>query len=237
MPRANSQSGEPSQFLSTVWSRLKLAAERDPEAQAQLYRQYRRPVLRFLDRRVARGVDAELLADEVMQAMLDPAFLRDADAAKGRFRDLLLAMTRHALFNAGRKERAEKRGGGRARVSLGDLIADPPADDEERLDFDHLYAKEVIALARERLEEQAKTRGSPEARVLALYYEEEKTQQEIAGEMSLSVAAVNTHLHRARERLGGCLRDVLTPFASTAEELEGEIRHLLGILGRRGRKG
>ena len=41
MPRANSSSGEPSQFLSTVWSRLKLAAARDPEAQAQLYRQYR----------------------------------------------------------------------------------------------------------------------------------------------------------------------------------------------------
>lgn len=172
MPRANSQSGEPSQFLSTVWSRLKLAAERDPEAQAALYRQYRRPVLRFLERRVARGVDAELLADEA-----------------------------------------------------------------ERLDFDRLYAKEVIRLARERLEEQAKARGSPEARVLALFYEEDKTQQEIADEMSLSVAAVNTHLHRARERLGGYLRDVLVPLTSTKEEMEGEMRHVLGILGRRGRKG
>ncbi|MEK7865264.1 MAG: sigma-70 family RNA polymerase sigma factor [Planctomycetota bacterium] len=231
-----SPSGDPSRFASTVWSELRLAAGKDAGAQAALYRKYRRPVLKFLERRVPRGVDAELLADEVLQSMLDPAFLGQADAAKGRFRDLLLAMTRHAMFNAGRKERAEKRGGGRGRVSLDDLTTDPPADEEERGDFDRLFAKEVMAHARERLEGEAATRKSPEAEVLRLFYDGGKSQKEIAEATALSEAAVNTHLDRARKRLGRHIRDVLSPLVATRQELEEEIKHLLGVLSRRGRR-
>lgn len=227
-------SGEPSRFVSTVWSQLRLAAEREPDAQARLYKQYRRPVLKFLEKRVSRDVDAELLADEVLESMLEPSFLGQADAAKGRFRDLLLAMTRHAMFNAGRKARAEKRGGGRGRVSLDELTSDPPANEDDRLDFDRLFAKEVIAHARERLQAEAASRKSPEAEVLRLFYDGGKSQKEVAEALRLSEAAVNTHLDRARKRLGRHIRDVLLPIVPEAE-VEGEIGHLLGVLSRRGR--
>ncbi len=87
---------EPSSFQPTVWTMIDRAKSGDTGARAGVYVAYRRPVVRFLEKRLPSGplCDAEALADDVMMGILNPRFLAQADRAKGRFRDLLLAVTR-----------------------------------------------------------------------------------------------------------------------------------------------
>lgn len=231
--RSTRATGEPSRFLPTVWTRIGRAAAGQPDAGAEIYRQYRQPVALFLARRLPAGVDAELVADEVLLDVLDPAFLVQADRTRGRFRDLLLACARHRLFNASRKARTERRGGGRARVSLEAAAALPTPSRRERAEFDRFYAVQVLEEATARLRADAQRRGSAEADVLSLCYREGLSQEEMAARLGRTVATVNTLLDRARRRLKEHFRDVLRLVVSSPEELEAEERRIRGILSTR----
>lgn len=224
--------GEPSDFLPTDWSLLRQAASGDAVARDTLYRLYRRPVYHYLRRRAPALVDAEALADRVMESILAPGFLAPVAPARGRFRDLLFAMSRHALMNAKRKEHAAVRRPRGGLVSLQDLEGDPAASDEDRADFDLFYAREVMEAALEALEAK---RGR-EAEALRLRYFEERSQAEIAARLGVTVAVVNNHIARGRERLRKLLEEVVAPVCRAPEEVGAEIDFLIDVLARRGRR-
>lgn len=231
MKRTRTNSSEPSRFRSTVWSQIQRAAAGDGKARDQTYWCYRRPVELFLAKQ-RRGIDAKGIADEVMAQILAPAFLADADRAKGRFRNLLLAVSLHCLLNEVRKGNAKKRGGGRRGVTLEELATDPAASDAERCDFDLFYAKHVMEEAMERFRTDCAARGSPEADVLDLHYWQGLTETEIAERLGIAATAVNNHRHRGGQRFREHLRDVLRPVCSTEEEVKEEVKFLLACLGR-----
>lgn len=213
---------EPSSFLTTVWTRLSLAAKEDRAARDEVARLYWRPIARFVRHR-APELEAEEVAHDVLLTILKPAFLAKADRAKGRFRDLLLAVTRHAVRNAWRKQERAPR-----TVSFDALVAEPAAPRAERRDFDRLYAQEVLETAIERLRAECKRTRSPQVDVLHLFYRMKLSQPEIAARLDRTEDTVNNHLHRGRARLGELLREVLSLVCSTEEELGEEIGHLFG---------
>ena len=230
---SRSPSNEPSRFEPTIWTRIERAKGGDPHARDQVYWQYRKPVERFLERRLRRVADVEALADDVMMTVLDPDFLRQVDRSKGRFRDLLLAVTRYRMYNEGRRIANEYK----RRVSFDDIQSLPAPSNDEAGDFDRFYADEVFQEALSRFRQEAEERESPEARVVDLYYHSRLTQPEIAERLGKTVAGVNTHLDRGRKRLRKHLRDVLALVSQDAEEGEREIRHVLAILSRKGGRG
>ncbi len=221
---------EPSRFATTSWSLLMRASRQDRAALEEIYQRYRRPVVLYLERKAPKALDPEMLADEVMLNVVDAGFLSELNRERGRFRDILLAMARHALNNSMRVARAKKRDY-RKTVSLHDLKAEPPASDEERRGFAHLYAQEVFGAARERLEADAVQRRSPEVEVLRRFYERGETRLEIAAALDLPESTINNHIQRARARLRKHIEAVLGPVSATEEELQDEVTYLLRILG------
>jgi len=226
----SSLGGEPSRFTSTVWSRLQLAQSGDRSAWSKSYLQYRRPLVRFLEKRLPKAVDAELLADEVVQFILGPDFLKKADKRKGRFRDLLLAVARYYIANARRKREVRDKA---RQVPVDEVLTYLADSDAERIEFATFYVAEVIDTAQEMHREDCRARKSPEAEIMALRFEEGLTQAEIAERVGRTVASVNTLLARGRDRLKACVREVLCPFSVSENDLDEEVRFLLSLAAKR----
>lgn len=225
--------GEPSRFTSTVWTRLRLAQQGDRSAWSQSYLQYRRPLVSFLERRLPKSIDAELLADEVVELILAREFLERADEGKGRFRDLLLAVARYQMANAKRKVKTLKVGGDRKQVSFEDVLPYLEGPDAERKEFAAFYVKEVLDAARELHRKDCRERKSPEAELMDMRFVEGLTQPEIAERVGRTLASVNTLLSRGRDRLKMWVREVLCPFSTGEDDLAAEVRYLLSLAARR----
>ncbi len=226
-------SKEPSSFQPTIWTQIDDAKKGNPVARDGIYHQYRKPVLRFLEKRLPSVplCDSEALADDVMLSVLAPGFLSGADRAKGRFRDLLLAVARYRMFNYRRWLKAKPRDY-RRNVTFEEASSLDPATEEERHDFDGFYADEVFREAFGRFRQEAAERRSPEADALDLFYREGLTQAEIAEKLGCSVAAANNHLARGRGRLKKHLLAVLGTVCRDGKELDEELKQVLATLGR-----
>jgi DNA-directed RNA polymerase specialized sigma24 family protein len=135
-------------FPTTIWTTIRAAGAADADALERFACAYRGPVLRFVRARGLAAADAEDLCHEVFIRLLSGGVLARADARLGRFRSLLLGVTRHALA-----DRARKRG----EACSGEL--DPMSDDPE---FDREWVIELTERALRVLEHE----GSSHHRVL-----------------------------------------------------------------------
>jgi hypothetical protein len=93
-------------FPTTIWTSIERAGASDPAALEAFAREYRAPVLAAIQKRGFAGGDAEDLCQEVFLRILSGDVLARADATKGRFRSLVLAVTMHVIQHrlAKRKE-------------------------------------------------------------------------------------------------------------------------------------
>ena len=55
--------------------------------------------------------------------------------------------------------------------------------------------------------------------------------QEQAARLGLPINTLKSHLHRARQRHGAIIRELIADTVSTPVEVEDELRHLLAALG------
>ena len=109
-------------FQTTHWS-LVLAAGHDstPDAQdalARLCHVYWYPLYTYVRRRVGDVHDAQDLTQAFFARFLEKEYLDDVDPQRGKFRSFLLASMKHFLSKERDRARAQKRGGGRACLSL-----------------------------------------------------------------------------------------------------------------------
>lgn len=119
----------PIHFPTTQWSMLARAGRgRDSAEVDALLRRYLPPLRAYL--RLTRGLEAdlaeELLQEFIASRVLENEMIARADAARGRFRNLLLGSLNRFLVDAARRRGAEKRGGGRVAslqaLAGGDLV-------------------------------------------------------------------------------------------------------------------
>ncbi len=211
-----------SEFLSTLWTVVRKAGEGNTTAVTDLVSRYRPAVVRFLRARGLSDADAEDVAQEVFLRLFDDQVLLKADPARGRFRSLLLAVTRHALGHFLEHRQAAKRGAGRAPVPLGDLAARDERDDA----FDREFVACLLSVALDRLR-----RENP------AYYEaihaflvEERPQREIARAQGETEAAVRNHVARGKAKLAQILREEILTYSSSREEFEAELAYLTKFL-------
>ena len=234
-----------SQFPSTLWSVVLQARNRpSPEADnalAALCQAYWYPVYVYVRRQVGSVDQAEDLTQAFFARLLEKDFLASVDRQKGKFRAFLLACCKHFLANERDHQRARKRGGGQALLSLDLLSAEEhyrrePADTltPER-HFERSWALLLLDQSLDRLRREYHDSGKG-----PLY---ENLRGALLGEAApLSCAAIGTALgmseaaikkaaQRLRQRYRELLREQIAATVEGPEAVEEEIRELFAVLG------
>src|SRR5580658_9152963 len=110
-------------FGDTHWSVILAAMDKHRPVEAadaleRLCRVYWPPLYAYVRRLGESPHDAQDLTQEFFARFLDKEYLAAVDQAKGRFRSFMLAALKHFLSNQRDRQRAQKRGGGRALVPI-----------------------------------------------------------------------------------------------------------------------
>jgi RNA polymerase sigma-70 factor (ECF subfamily) len=242
----DSDSARPSgDFASTRWSvvllaRDRAAAEADAALEA-LCRAYWYPLYAYIRRQVGSADQAEELTQEFFTRFLEKDFLDAVDRDRGRFRSFLLACCKHFLANERDRVRAQKRGGGRALLSLDFVSAAEryhrePADSltPERL-FERRWVLTLLDQVLDQLGREFHADGKGplfERLKLALVGATEALPYAAIGaELGMTEAAVKKAAQRLRRRYREIFRERIAATVGSPEEIEDEIRALFAVLG------
>ena len=135
-------------YPTTIWTRI-LEVAKDPEVVKDLVvRRYRPPVYDYGRRQGLSHEDAEDVAQEVFLRVCSQDFLKRADREKGKFRNLIQAVTRHVIASHRRHALAARRDA-RRKVSLDDFEFSKDSGPDDA--FDEAWASNLARLAMEKL--------------------------------------------------------------------------------------
>lgn len=204
---------------STLWTTI-LQFHSDPERVKDfVVRRYRQPVLEFSLLQGLSQEDSEDVAQEVFVRVCQKAFLKKAGEIRGKFRTVLLTVTKRVIVSLRRHETAGKRDRRRQIPIEGvDLPDDPPADPE----FDRLWVKNLVTQALDRLE------LDPAVQALRLHLMGLSYQQ-IAEKLGKKISDVTNFIFRARERLRREIEQLIAEYSSR-EDVADEIAALRRFL-------
>jgi DNA-directed RNA polymerase specialized sigma24 family protein len=236
--------GEPGRaglFVTTRWS-VVLAANSDSEqgreALEVLCGTYWFPVYALARR---RGCDPEAARDatqEFFARMLTREGFARARSERGRFRSFLAQSVKNFLIDEWEKASAQRRGGGKAPISLdaeaaeGRYLETPTLESPDRL-FDRQWAEQLIAAAYARLRQEYDQAGRSAWLEVMGRVGEPNTPPlaEEAARLQMPLNTLKSHLRRARLRQVEILRELIAETVSTPGEVELELRELLAALG------
>ena len=231
----------PDIFPPTRWSIIVSArgeGEIAEQSLNQLCTDYWRPVWQFILSRTGDHEQAEDLTQEYFADLLRRGYLASAERSAGKFRAFLCADVKLFLNNAGRKARAQKRGGGVQWEPLDEndqVAVDVAADDPG---FDRIWALEVLKRAHAQMAAEYASRAKVEFfAVLAPLLDkpgEAGMYGAAAAALGMTEGSLKVALHRMRERLGALLREIVADTVGASEDVAGELRHLFAALSYRG---
>jgi len=216
-----------SRFESTVWLTIWKARDNDPNALDDFVKRYRPPIEKFILQNGFGTADAEELAQEVFLRIFKNNVLKKARKERGRFRSLLLTLTRHVIQDERRRRGAAKRGGDHITVSpqhtteeglpLEELVVSHTEDRQ----FDHLWVSNILKLSLEKL------RTENEAYYTAFTMNlDDYDYKAIAERMGKSPKEVDNYVYRAKQKLIRLIRDEIAGYASSPQEYRDEINYL-----------
>jgi RNA polymerase sigma-70 factor (ECF subfamily) len=211
-----------SDFESTLWTLILEARAGQEHALRDFILRYRTPVVAYCARR-GLASEAEDLAQEVFLRLFRDGVLLKADPSKGRFRNLLLAVTKHVIGNHLEREHAEKRGGGHVQpISDLDVAASEPADDDfDREWVTHLLEKALARLAREH---------SNYHEALRQFLMDGRSYAEISKTIGKSEGEIKNYIFRGKAKLTEFLKEEVREYSATHVEYDQEIQYLSRFL-------
>ena len=231
-------------FPSTQWSKVLHAGDGEfPDggvALEDLCRAYWPPLYSFLRRQGQSPHDAEDLVQGFLARVLAREDLAGVGPEKGRFRTFLLTSLRNFVIKQALRDKALKRGGGQATVSINteeaerlcgpDLAASSPESA-----FDRRFAQAVVSRAFAALREEHRARGKEEHfAALAPFLDgaEPEGYEAAAVKIGIAPGTVAVTVHRMRGRLRELLRAEVRQLCSSAAEEEQEMKDLLEVWSR-----
>jgi RNA polymerase sigma factor (sigma-70 family) len=220
-----------SRFESTVWLTIWKARDNDPGALDDFVRRYRAPIERFIAQNGFGQADAEELSQEVFLRIFKNNVLKKARRDRGRFRSLLLTLTRHVIQDERRRRGAAKRGGDHVIVSPQHNSEDSPSLEElvashtEDREFDNLWVRNILKLALEKL----RAENEPYYTAFTMNLDD-YDYKAIAERMDKSPKEVDNYVYRARQKLIRLIRDEIATYASSPQEYRDEVQYLSGYL-------
>ncbi len=227
-------------FDTTNWRVIVDATTGDSTAAqaalATLCETYWPPVYAFIRGKGHSAADAEDLTQTYFARFLEKRYLEDFRPEVGRFRTFLRASVGHFLANEWDRERALKRGGGRAPLSL-DVAEAEKRWSREPVDhltpetiFERQWAAAMLArcLVRLRAEnDDSESRGRFEKLKPHLVGSDSAGYEELARELGTSEAAARVAVHRLRKRFCAVLREEVARTVANPSDVDAEIRWLL----------
>ncbi len=236
-------------FPTTHWTKIVAAGARgsrqEQEALGELCNAYWYPLYVFIRRKGYDADQAEDLTQAYFVRLLEQGVLGAADPHKGRFRAFL--RTDCGFFLAGERDRqnAQKRGGGRAIVSMDAVDAEgryrfEPAADELTAEglFDRAWAATVLERVIEQisLEYAQAGRGTLFERLKAVLTDgaEALPYAAIAAELGTTEIAVQSAAQRLRKRFRELVRALIADTIEnpTPESVQDELGALFSALAR-----
>lgn len=233
--------------MTTQWSVvLRAAKPADSAAQSaleSLSRRYWFPLYAFARRRVSEVHEAQDLTQEFFLRLLEKNLLAEASPERGRFRNFLLASLKNFLANEWDRATAQKRGGGRERLSLdwqageSRLSLEPTHTDTPEREFERQWALTLLDVVIRRLQDEFVRAGK--------FQQFELLQETLAGnrvgfdyaaisaELQLSAAAARQAAHRLRKRYRELLREEVAQTVESPADVEDEISRLIEALAAR----
>ena len=194
---------------------------------------YRSPIVAFCRNYLRKVEDAEDVAQEFLVQMVEGRLLSDADKAKGRFRNLVLTSLKRFIFDLHDRKKSIKRGGKMQFVPLFEADSLP---DEASVDilFDSAWAEALKNQALDRLQEKFVKKD--QARTFDILRPfltggvKGAEAEAAAKQLGVTLAAFHVRVHRFVEEFATILRQEVARTVSAPHELEGELRHLIGVL-------
>lgn len=233
-------------FQPTAWTDLRsLASGQDPERQRdaleRLCRTYWKPIYAFIRRRGHSQEAARDLTQDFFHHLLCKERLKLVDQRRGRFRSFILRALQNFLASDWDRRTARKRDE-RVVVSLDEPTDDggaryepPSGGDAPDQTFDRLWALDLLATVRRRLETDL-TQAGKAAQIrllpLAMLDEDETRYGTVAAELGMAEPAVRKAIERLRLRWATLLREEVAATVQTADDIDAELREVLAVLGR-----
>jgi DNA-directed RNA polymerase specialized sigma24 family protein len=243
-PAKDDAASSPQWFRTTHWSLVSLISDGDsPQATAALEKlcgTYWLPVYSYIRRQGYSPHDAQDLAQGFFARLLRLNSFAAVGQSKGKFRTFLLAALNHFLSDERDRARAEKRGGGKALISLDEAHAEElylqiPAPDltPEKL-YDRHWALTVMEQALGRLRKEYGAAGNAAVfEHLSGFLSREATPGDYdraAQKLGMTRGAMAVAVHRLRQRYRECVRFELSQTVTSPEDLELEMKHLFQAL-------
>ncbi len=188
----------------------------------------------WLGLRLRRGSDdAADLAQEAFAFLLQSRFFDRADPARGSFRGLLKTALRHFAIDRLRQANAERRGGGRAPVSID--ADNEPVDAEGRSPdqlLDDAWRKELLQNAHAELQRDLEANGRATHWALFRDYyladDDAIDHAALAARHGITRTDVTNWLQFGKQRYRAILRRLVLDTVADADELERELQWLFG---------
>jgi RNA polymerase sigma-70 factor, ECF subfamily len=205
-------------FPTTFWSTL---IDRPDRARQELFARYRTPVFNYLLNQGFAESDADDLTQEVFLRISGEEFLRKADRSKGKFRSLVLAVTRHVVL----KERA-RRGRRQAPVEREEVYP----DDAEDQNFNTLWIQNLVGLALERLMVETRGEGPRYYESLVLNQFQGLSYADVAQVLGAQVSDIKNWIHLGKKKLKGYLIEHVRSYSSSESGFSEELAFLRRFL-------
>lgn len=236
------------QFGATNWQLFLDLKASDPDrahaALAELCRLYAPPLYAFARRKGHPPADAADLVQGLMVRLLErDAFQMYEPRPGALFRTWLISCLRRYELDEWRRGRAHKRGGHLDWVSLeetddeGRPLHEVPDSATPEAAFDAAVARTITQRTFTRLRDELAEAGLAEVyRALApLILSPEtsgkmETYRELAMRLGMTVDAVSKRKERMAKRFGAILREEARRLVADDDQVDGELRHLLGAL-------
>jgi len=234
-------------FPSTHWSLLAKASlggnTESRKALEELCRRYWGPLNQFIRSQGFSEEAADDSTQEFLLHILEHSTLRKPDPLRGKFRSFLLGALVKFLSHERDRRLALKRGGTHPHVSMEALaekeaLSGPSPDDDAVAAFDRNWALTVLRAALESVERDYVVTGkSALFDVLSAFLPGGKVPppyEQAAARAGLTVAALNSEVHRLRRKFRECVYAEVTATVSAPHEIDEEIAHLYRVLMDRG---
>ena len=232
------------EFRSTQWSEVIAAGDgSSPEARralAALCEIYWYPLYAYARRRVPNIHEAQDLTQAFFAELLEKNYVGSASPDRGRFRAFLLTAFKHFLAKQWEKGKAQKRGGGRAPISLDFESADsrlqiePAAGLTAEQSYDQQWAIALLGQILDRLQSEFEQAGKVEQftqlKEFIIGDHSGTTYAQVAEELAMTEAAAKKSASRMRKRYRELLREEIAQTVSGPDEINDEIRKLFVTL-------
>jgi RNA polymerase sigma-70 factor (ECF subfamily) len=197
-----------------------------PTAVDEFVLRYRPPVISFILKNGFSKEDAEDLSQEVFLKIFKDKVLQKADEQKGRFRSLILAVTKNVIKEQIRKKMAQKRGGGTPEISLDQLIEEDKGlkelvttDEKDEL-FDKEWLKNLMQIALQKLKE-----NTIYFDVIDLFLKDLSIKQ-IAEKIGKKEKETQNYFYQAKLKLIKYVHEQIKDYCSSEQEYEQEVEYL-----------